>query len=228
MDASQSTSSLPVDSYDRCIALPRRPARPAICRPRSSRDLEGRAWSWSSPPTTASTWASGTLFGHGCSVYRPELHVPLVIVIDPATSSQTGRRVVDEPVSLRDLPSTVLERARAWATGRRFPRSITEPGAGREPITHPDDYPDLILSESRVRAARGRPQPGTVSPASLGPLISAGRPAVHHYIRDRRGPGGTCTTSRARPGRGHGTSPRVCQSRPTSSTRFRLLMPVQR
>ncbi len=46
------------------------------------------------------------LFGHGCSVYRPELHVPLVILAPGSLSAGT---VVTEPVSLRDIPATVLD-----------------------------------------------------------------------------------------------------------------------
>lgn len=46
------------------------------------------------------------LFGHAGSLYRPEVHVPLLIV-PPA--GRAGGRVVPEPVSLRDLPATVVD-----------------------------------------------------------------------------------------------------------------------
>jgi arylsulfatase A-like enzyme len=46
------------------------------------------------------------LYGHGCSVYRPELHVPLLIV---ATGKLPEGRVIAEPVSLRDVPATVMD-----------------------------------------------------------------------------------------------------------------------
>ena len=45
-------------------------------------------------------------FGHGFSVYQPEIHVPLLVRFPPKVP--TGR-VVREAVSLRDLPATVLE-----------------------------------------------------------------------------------------------------------------------
>src|SRR4051812_12619024 len=45
------------------------------------------------------------LFFHGCSLYRQAVEVPLVIV-DPGTTP--AGRVVDSPVSLRDLPATVV------------------------------------------------------------------------------------------------------------------------
>ena len=46
------------------------------------------------------------LFFHGCSLYRQLVQVPLVIV-DPKGGA--GDRVVPEPVSLRDVPATVVD-----------------------------------------------------------------------------------------------------------------------
>ena len=46
-------------------------------------------------------------YGHGCSVYQPEIHVPLLIRFPQVPKG----RVVREAVSLRDLPSTVLDLA---------------------------------------------------------------------------------------------------------------------
>ncbi len=48
------------------------------------------------------------IFGHGTSLYQPQLHVPLVIVPPAAMSGGTPPRVVPETVSLRDLPATVV------------------------------------------------------------------------------------------------------------------------
>jgi len=51
-------------------------------------------------------------FGHGTSLYQPQLHVPLVIV-PPAVGGRGGGspapRVVPETVSLRDLAATVVD-----------------------------------------------------------------------------------------------------------------------
>jgi arylsulfatase A-like enzyme len=47
-------------------------------------------------------------FGHGTSLYQPQLHVPLVIV-PPSGSPRPLRPVVPETVSLRDLPATVVD-----------------------------------------------------------------------------------------------------------------------
>ena len=62
------------------------------------------------------------LVGHGTSVYRSEVHVPLLVI--PPSGSTTAR-VVHEPVSVRDIPATVAE----WVDlGQRNPfpgRSLT-------------------------------------------------------------------------------------------------------
>ena len=46
------------------------------------------------------------VFRHGSSLYQTEVHVPLVIIPPVASRSQ---RVVTETVSLRDLPSTIVD-----------------------------------------------------------------------------------------------------------------------
>ncbi len=56
------------------------------------------------------------LFFHGESLYRPEIHVPLVIVL-PGNSES---KVVTEPVSLRDLPATIANLA-GQGRGAPFP-----------------------------------------------------------------------------------------------------------
>jgi arylsulfatase A-like enzyme len=45
----------------------------------------------------------GTI-AHGASLYRPEVHVPLLMI--PPTRSSTSR-IVNEPVSIREIPATV-------------------------------------------------------------------------------------------------------------------------
>jgi arylsulfatase A-like enzyme len=52
------------------------------------------------------------MVSHGTSVYRQEVHVPL-LVISPSSSSRRG--VVSEPVSVREIPATVAE----WVVPRR-------------------------------------------------------------------------------------------------------------
>ena len=78
------------------------------------------------------------LFFHGCSLYRQLVQVPLVIV-DPKGAAG---RVVGEPVSLRDLPATIVDLL-GLATDAPFPwpvaRGLLEPGppGGRLPRFEP-------------------------------------------------------------------------------------------
>jgi arylsulfatase A-like enzyme len=81
------------------------------------------------------------LIGHGTSVYRSEVHVPL-LVIPPSRSSPA--KVVHEPVSLREIPATVAEwvdlGARNPFPGRSLTRFLGD-GTERLPETSP------VLSE---------------------------------------------------------------------------------
>ncbi len=78
------------------------------------------------------------LFDHGESLYRPEIRVPLLIVLPAARARSPA--VVDEFVSLRDLPATVVDLIGVahgspfpgkslaalvvWSAGRSRPRRI--------------------------------------------------------------------------------------------------------
>jgi arylsulfatase A-like enzyme len=106
------------------------------------------------------------LFEHGESLYRPEIHVPLVIVL-PAVARATG--VVLEPVSLRDLPATILDLA-GLAEASPFPgRSLAHlwrhPSPGGGPVAT-----DGVISELR-KPNPSNPNRGR-SPGWRGPLIS--------------------------------------------------------
>jgi arylsulfatase A-like enzyme len=121
------------------------------------------------------------LYGHGKSLYRPELHVPLLVFGPPAVRVPAGRRIA-EPVSLRDVAATVVERlglvvdspfpgrslARAWESS---PSTGSTPGGP-------------ILAEVAVKKKVSR-HPLRV-PAWRGPMASlvlGGKV----YIRDARG-----------------------------------------
>ena len=85
-------------------------------------------------------------YGHGKSLYRRELHVPL-LVFGPSGVPQ-GRSIAD-PVSLRDVASTVVERL-GLASGSPFPgRSLArfwQPlGGGLDP--RPTTW---VMSEAAV------------------------------------------------------------------------------
>jgi arylsulfatase A-like enzyme len=110
------------------------------------------------------------LFGHGCSVYRPELHVPLIMV---APGLLSENQVIADPVSLRDVPSTVMDLL-GTNTESTFPGgSLT-------------DNPSLRLVRSEVECPpeddpnRGR------SPASKGPMTSLVS-RDFHYIKSGDG-----------------------------------------
>ncbi len=118
------------------------------------------------------------LFDHGESLYRTEVHVPLVIVLPVR---QRAMSVVHETVSLRDLPATILDLV-GLRDGSPFPgRSLavlwSDPSSRASP-----DATGAVLSEL------SRPNPGSPnggrSPARRGPLISVAE-AEYVYIRNR-------------------------------------------
>ncbi|WP_165231282.1 sulfatase-like hydrolase/transferase [Aquisphaera insulae] len=74
-------------------------------------------------------------YGHGLSLYRREIHVPLVVV--PPSGAAIARRSIPEPVSLRDIPATVADFAglgdRSPFPGRSLTRCFrpsSEPASG--------------------------------------------------------------------------------------------------
>jgi arylsulfatase A-like enzyme len=120
------------------------------------------------------------LFFHGCSLYRQLVQVPLVIV---GPDVPAGRAVAD-PVSLRDVPATVIERLRlgpdAPFPGRslaRFWDEGAEPMAGRgrsEPLLIQTGKPIYLMNQG-------------LEPVAKGPMSSVVASGMH-YIRmaDRR------------------------------------------
>jgi arylsulfatase A-like enzyme len=91
------------------------------------------------------------VFGHGTSLYQPQLHVPLVIV---PPSGSPSRPVVPETASLRDLPATIVD-VLGLGAGAPFPgRSLAalwgHPSSGAavdRPDFAPAPAPDPALSE---------------------------------------------------------------------------------
>ncbi len=118
------------------------------------------------------------LFDHGESLYRPEVRVPLLIVL-PAGQRMTG--VVRKPVSLRDLPATILDLV-GLSEGSPFPgRSLA--GLWRHPPPEGDPVDtDGVISElpkpNPFNPNRGR------SPGRRGPLISVAEGDLV-YIRNQ-------------------------------------------
>jgi arylsulfatase A-like enzyme len=118
-------------------------------------------------------------FGHNTSVHLDETGVPLVIVSPTAPAG----RVVDSPVTLRDLPATVVDQLGLTA-GSSFPgRSL----AAFWQLPHEQEAPKIaspVFSEQAIAAAF-QAQP-TNSHGHLGfemSLVAAG----WHYIRDGTG-----------------------------------------
>jgi arylsulfatase A-like enzyme len=117
------------------------------------------------------------LFFHGCSLYRQLVQVPLVIV-DPKGAAG---RIIAEPVSLRDVPATVVDllglgpdapfpgRSLAGFSGR-LPQAATPPA---EPLLMETTKPQFLTNQGREPAAKG----------PMKSLIAAGM----HYIRDGDG-----------------------------------------
>ncbi len=119
------------------------------------------------------------LFEHGESLYRPEIHVPLVIVL-PA--GQRATAVVREPVSLRDLPATILDLALLGA-GSPFPgRSLAD--LWRHPFPGPGPVASYGVISELPKPNPKDPNRGR-SPAWRGPLISLAE-GDFVYIRNQR------------------------------------------
>ena len=122
-----------------------------------------------------------SLFEHGESLYRPEIHVPLLFIL-PGHDRPSA--VVREPVSLRDLPATIVDLAGLSGDspfpGRSMARLWREPASGAAPR---DEDADGVISElsapNPTSPSRGR------SPAIRGPLISAVEDG-YVYIRNQR------------------------------------------
>ncbi len=104
-------------------------------------------------------------FGHGLSLYQPEIHVPLLIVYPEHVPAGS---VVKQAVSLRDLPATVVDlidqESRSPFPGRSLAWAWREPGAERMP---PESAPFSEL-EAPIEHPTREPR----SAAYLGPMQS--------------------------------------------------------
>ena len=120
------------------------------------------------------------LYGHGKSLYRQETHVPLVIV-PPGGSRPVGRSA--DPVSLRDIPATVVDVLRHRPAHRRS-RASPSPGTGsRDPrCSEPGD--GVAFSEVALRDTISKNP--TRPPAWRGPMQSLAAEGKS-YIRNADG-----------------------------------------
>ncbi len=113
------------DAYDDCIAdLDEQLGR--LIDELERRGILERTWLIVTSDHGESFGVPHNDFGHGTSLYQPQLHVPLIIV-PPAIGGRGGEtpmpRVVPETVSLRDLPATVVDLLDLEA-GAPFPGGI--------------------------------------------------------------------------------------------------------
>jgi arylsulfatase A-like enzyme len=118
------------------------------------------------------------LFAHGCSLYRQLVGVPMVIV-DPR--GVPSGRVVAEPVSLRDIPATVVDLL-GLARGAPFPgRSLARLWAGHGPAD-PAAAEPLLMEAGRPIALMNQGR----EPVAKGPMKSLVADGMH-YIREADG-----------------------------------------
>lgn len=117
------------------------------------------------------------LSGHGVSLYRPETHIPLLVLCPDGAGA--GRRV-SSPVSLRDVPATIVDLAGATDDStfpgrplRRFWNASTA-----------DDGLDPVLVEAS--AATAGPAPFPHAPIARGLLRSVTTDG-HVFIRNGDG-----------------------------------------
>jgi arylsulfatase A-like enzyme len=105
-----------VDAYDDCVAdLDEQVGR--LLDKLGRRGVLDRTWLIVASDHGESFGEHTGVFCHGTSLYRTELQVPLVIV--PPGGSAT-RRIINDPVSLRDLAATVVD-VLGLETGSPFP-----------------------------------------------------------------------------------------------------------
>ena len=116
------------------------------------------------------------LFGHGNSLYRPLIDVPL-IVLPPGGSGVSPGLVVADPVSLRDIPATVVD---LLGSAARSPFPGASLAARWSGAADPGDPPLSVVEQQR------RFPPSAHIPASLGPLWSLARAGLT-YIRQSDG-----------------------------------------
>jgi arylsulfatase A-like enzyme len=101
-------------------------------------------------------------FGHGLSLYEPEVHVPLVIV---SPGRVPGGMVVDEAVSLRDVPATVVDLIGGEGPSPFLGRSLARTWSGSPALDAPSVDAPLSELESPIEG----PPESSAAPSRRGP-----------------------------------------------------------
>jgi arylsulfatase A-like enzyme len=121
------------------------------------------------------------LFGHGISLYRPEVHVPLVIISPEAPAGA----VVAAPVSLRDLPATVVDMVGLSAVAPFPGRSLAAHwrAGGVRPLASRRLTSPALSENANPPALHPRHGFGPTQQSYAMGLVTEDR----HYIRDGEG-----------------------------------------
>ena len=144
------------------------------------------------------------LFNHGESLYRPEIRVPLLIMM-PSNSRMTGH--VPNTVSLRDLPATIVDlvglRHESPFPGRSLARFWREPS---DPSNHSSG--DEVISE----LSKPNPyDPNQGRSPRRGPLISLAEDGFVYIRNQVTEPRNSTSSSRTRANRETSSSPTRCR-----------------
>jgi arylsulfatase A-like enzyme len=114
--------------------------------------------------------------GHSYSVYLDEIFVPLVILAPAAPAGLS----VHDPVSLRDLPATVVD-LMGLSDGRPFPgRSLAAGWKGGSDRTFAQPISPALAEQAEESVLQAPTNNGNAQPRFRMSLVAAG----HHYIRD--------------------------------------------
>jgi arylsulfatase A-like enzyme len=118
------------------------------------------------------------VFGHGTSVYMDEIAVPLVIL---SPDVQSGRLVTD-PVSLRDLPATIVDQL-GLSPGSPFPGHSLAVYWGLTPPPIPPETSPVLSEYANATAFQPHSEQGLSRRGCQLSLVAGGQ----HYVRDGMG-----------------------------------------
>jgi len=121
------------------------------------------------------------LYGHGCSLYRSELHVPLLLFVPSSPAQVQEPRVVPEPVSLRNLPATVVDFL-GLSKDSPFPGQSLLPSPGTSRL---EPNPGNLTVSEVIAPPKADPNQGR-SPVNKGSMRSLVMDRWH-YIRNGDG-----------------------------------------